>query len=341
MLVSKFVDIKWNYRNRKHFESIGYKFTNINDVFTVDVNDLTDGSSVRVTLKCDYCGDEYECYYYSYVKSHKILNKDACRHCSCKKGKEANKAKRAKKYFTQLKEICDEHGYELITSIEEYTDVLMYIEYICPMHGLQKSILSNMIRGHLCNGCGNDKIGYILRSNADYVKEYIESFNGNILLNKEDYINSRTCNLKIKCGSCGNIFVTSLNSYRKKMRKQCPSCNKRESCGEETIRKFLLNNNIDFVQEKRFDDCRDIHALPFDFYLPKYNLCVEFDGEQHYRAAFGQDRYMTTKSHDEMKNKYCEDNNIYMLRIPYWEEDNIDEILANELNRIKIQSLLM
>ena len=76
------IKMRWHYKNKSHFESKGYKFTNINDVFVVNINDLTNSSSTRVKIKCDYCGREYECYYYSYVKSHAILNKDACKHCA-------------------------------------------------------------------------------------------------------------------------------------------------------------------------------------------------------------------------------------------------------------------
>lgn len=335
MLASETVEMKWSYNNRKHFESLGYHFTNINDVFTVNVKHLTNGSPVRIMLKCDYCGKEYDCYYYAYVKSHAVLQKDACHSCATAKGKEANKTKRARKYFAKLRELCDERGYTLITKEDEYTDIYMNIEYICPKHGFSTSILSNMLRGHMCNGCGNEKIGEALRNDIKYVKEYIESFNNNVLLNPEDYTNSGTCNLHIRCGICGNIFTTSLNVYRNS-RKQCRACTKRESEGEEIIRMFLINKDICFTQEKRFDDCRDKHPLPFDFYLPDYNMCIEFDGEQHYRPIYGQDRFEKTVLHDKIKSEYCKDNNIHLLRIPYLNGHSIEDIINNELNRIKI-----
>ena len=205
MLINENVEIKWTYRNRKHFESKGYKFTNINDPLMVKISDLTTGSPARIKLKCDYCGKEYECYYYSYVNSHAMLNKDACHSCSVTKGREVNKIKRAKKYFSQLKDICDARGYTLITKEDEYIDTRMYIEYICPKHGMQRAILFSALRGHLCNDCGNERIGNALRNNVDEIEEYINSFENNILLNKDEYINHNMCNLKIKCGKCGNV----------------------------------------------------------------------------------------------------------------------------------------
>lgn len=90
-------------------------------------------------------------------------------------------------------------------------------------------------------------------------------------------------------------------------------------------------NEIDFEQEKRFYDCRDVKPLPFDFYLPQYNLIIEFDGQQHFREVYNRD-FETTKKHDEIKNKYCEDNDIDLLRIPYWDGNDIEKIISTKLN---------
>ena len=104
------------------------------------------------------------------------------------------------------------------------------------------------------------------------------------------------------------------------------------SVGEKRIRRYLEDNNIYFVSQKWFSDCRDINTLPFDFYLPDENTIIEFDGRQH----FGETNYFTysfeaTKKHDEIKNNYCKVNGIYLIRIPYWNIDKIEEILDKEL----------
>ena len=61
--------------------------------------------------------------------------------------------------------------------------------------------------------------------------------------------------------------------------------------------------------------------LSFDFYLPDYNLCIEYDGEQHYKemryskdGKSGLDRVMET---DLLKNKFCLQHNIKLIRIAY------------------------
>ncbi len=116
----------------------------------------------------------------------------------------------------------------------------------------------------------------------------------------------------------------------------CPICS--SSRGEEAVRRFLENNSIKFSKEQTFEGCRYIKLLRFDFYLPEYNLCVEFQGEQHYIASFGKTKeeakqnFKISKKRDTIKRKYCKKNNIGLLEIPYWEFLNIKKILIKALN---------
>ena len=83
-----------------------------------------------------------------------------------------------------------------------------------------------------------------------------------------------------------------------------------------------------------FTNCRDKKVLPFDFYLPQYNLCIEYDGEQHFDIKHSfrdEDSFWNTVLHDAIKNSFCEDNNITLLRIPFWEFDNIEDIIKNKI----------
>ena len=70
--------------------------------------------------------------------------------------------------------------------------------------------------------------------------------------------------------------------------------------------------------------------LKFDFYLPKYNTCIEYDGEQHFKSVEYFGGYISlieTKERDEIKNKFCLDNKIKLLRIPFNKYDDIEKIL--------------
>ena len=84
-------------------------------------------------------------------------------------------------------------------------------------------------------------------------------------------------------------------------------------------------------------ECRYKHPLPFDFMVKVKNniILIEFDGLEHYEPIKyfgGLDKFNERKRNDDIKSQYCKNNNIKLIRIPYWEYDNINEILDKELN---------
>ena len=106
------------------------------------------------------------------------------------------------------------------------------------------------------------------------------------------------------------------------------------SIGEKLIKNFLDTNFITYEREKRFDDCKNKNPLPFDFYLPDYNLCIEYDGELHFKSPEifgGLERLKSTKKNDRIKNKWCKDNNIRLLRINYLKKNKINRILNERI----------
>ena len=114
----------------------------------------------------------------------------------------------------------------------------------------------------------------------------------------------------------------------------CPICS--DSKGEKLIRMFLEKNNINFIRQKKFNDCRNKNKLPFDFYLPTENILIEYDGIMHYKPIEyfgGNDGLLLRKKLDLIKNNYCKINNIKLIRIPYFEKDVIN-ILKKSLNII-------
>ena len=160
-----------------------------------------------------------------------------------------------------------------------------------------------------------------------YVKEYIEGF-GYKLISKE----YKTCHdkLEIEC-QLGHLYKATFTNF-KNHNKRCPICN--QSTGEIKIEKVLKALDIKFVNQFKFKNCKDNRPLPFDFYLTDYNICIEYDGIQHYKAFDffgGKKRLEEYKRHDKIKNKFCMQNNIVILRIPYWDFDNIENILKENL----------
>jgi hypothetical protein len=121
--------------------------------------------------------------------------------------------------------------------------------------------------------------------------------------------------------------------------RRCPIC--KTSKGEIKIENYLVENdfikNEDYISQKEFDGLVGLGNgnLSYDFYLPKYNLLIEFQGMQHkkYHKGFHKEKddFVKQIEHDRLKKQYCLDNYINLLEIWYDEMDNIEEILNREL----------
>ena len=102
---------------------------------------------------------------------------------------------------------------------------------------------------------------------------------------------------------------------------------KKMSKNEEKIVKILLQEKVSFIREKTFQDLKN-GKFRFDFYLPKENIIIEIDGEQHFKQIkkFQKTRqdFLKQQERDRRKNSYCLANNIPLYRIPYWEIENIN-----------------
>lgn len=232
--------------------------------------------------------------------------------------------------YSKALNVSKNQGYELISKKEEIVNNRTYITYKCPRHGTKEMRIYNYNNYKGCPDCASENLNTLFHLDFDEVENRIEKLCGK-LHNKEEYVNMTEENLIIDCPYCGNPFTTSLGLFCQHGGQACPNCRNTESIGEKKIRLYLENHNIIFEQEKWFSDCRDIKPLPFDFYLPDLNKIIEFDGKQHYESSslFYHTTLSEQTSHDEIKNKYCKDNSIELLRIPYWDINNINNIIDN------------
>lgn len=130
-----------------------------------------------------------------------------------------------------------------------------------------------------------------------------------------------------KC-DCGNYCCKSSD---KLVQGHTKSCGCMVSNGEELLQNIFLHEQIEFETQKTFEKCRNPKTnilLKFDFYLPKYNLCIEYDGIQHFEYSNHgwntKEKFDQTQYRDSIKNKFCEENNINLIRIPYTEFDKIN-----------------
>ena len=190
----------------------------------------------------------------------------------------------------------------------EYTSNRDNSIIICPIHGEFNQSSWTHSKGHGCPECSNNKRfsnnKFIDISNKKHTKNYIYDY--------VDYKNMHTC-VKIICPTHGEFYQTPMAHVGG---SGCPKCN--QSKGERMIEKYLLDNRIEFIPQKKFDDCKYINNLVFDFYLPVYNTCIEFNGIQHYYPVDifgGKEALDITIKRDIIKEEYCKLNNINFIVI--------------------------
>jgi len=112
----------------------------------------------------------------------------------------------------------------------------------------------------------------------------------------------------------------------------CPKC--LISKGQLEVERVLKSHNINYETEKTFDGCKFKILLRFDFYIPGLNLLIEYDGQQHFDPIkyFGGEKALKiTQKRDKIKNKFAKENNISLLRIPYYSFNEIDEIICENI----------
>lgn len=234
--------------------------------------------------------------------------------------------------FIRAQNAARKKNYKLISHKNVIERNSSYIEYECPKHGVHSMRVCNLIEGKGCPECVGERNSKNFRLSPDEVQSRISQYGG-ILLNKEDYINQDKKNLQVVCSECSEVFTTSLFNFTQHGGQVCAACANMRSRGERKISRYLKKYNIEFEQEKTFSDCCDRRELPFDFYLPAYNMCIEYDGEQHFeQSPYFKARLEYVQTHDEIKTNYCANRGILLLRIPYWDYNNVENILAEKLN---------
>ena len=202
---------------------------------------------------------------------------------------------------------------------------------ICPEHGEFWQTPHNHLAGHGCPICG----GTSLLNTEEFIKKAILVHENKFNYDKVQYKNNET-KVCIICPEHGEFWQTPYNHLSG---FGCSFCVK--SKGIIEIIKQLKDFNINIITEYRFENCKDKNSLPFDIYLPNYNICIEYDGEQHFEPIRfngislekAKEIFERTKKHDTIKNNYCKENNIQLIRIPYWNKNLIKEILK-EINYV-------
>jgi protein-arginine kinase activator protein McsA len=224
----------------------------------------------------------------------------------------------------QFKEVHSEfYDYSKVKYKKSHEKVII----ICPDHGEFKITASHHKRGRGCNKCGTDSMAEkrTLDQNT-FINRCIQTHGNKYDYSKTEYKKAKE-KVVIICPEHGEFEQTADDHLRG---KGCRFCKK--SKGEKKVKKILTENDINFQEQFMFNDCRNKLPLPFDFYLPDHNICIEYNGIQHYRPVEyfgGEENFEKQKKRDRIKHDYCRDNDINLLVIRY------DECIETKVNEIR------
>jgi hypothetical protein len=203
-------------------------------------------------------------------------------------------------------------------SLVEYINSKLTVKIICKKHGIFDQTPNTHLRGSGCPKC--KKINKL-----DFLEKIPHRFKE--IYNYEDLnIKSTRQNIELVCKKHGKFKVLIFSHMKGTHCKKCKS-----SSGEELIIEFLESNNIKYNYQHSFNNCFYKRSLKFDFYIEDKNTCIEYDGEQHFGPVNifgGEESFNIQKKLDNIKNNFCKENDIKLIRIPYFEKENINDILS-------------
>jgi len=209
------------------------------------------------------------------------------------------------------------HGNFYDYSLVEYKNNKTKVKIICSNHGIFEQKPNDHLMNHGCPKCyGNEK------SQEEFISECKIKQD-----NFYDYSLVEYKNNTIICPEHGIFEQIPKNHLRGSI---CPKCSSKNSKPEKQIINLLESKKIKYHYQYRFKNCKNKRSLPFDFYLPDYNLIIEYDGQQHFKPIeiFGGEKDFTQrKINDIIKNNYCLANNIKLLRVSY--KEDFLELISN------------
>lgn len=260
------------------------------------------------SIKCLACGEVF-----TLTAAESFLSKDkhrVCKKCLPNKIKYLNATK---DNFFEWAKASD--LFEIISTREEIINSDYLVKGKCLLCGkINEKSMYDYMRGRGCSCQGNN----VKLTNEDIQADLPVGFT---VIES----NGSTGRMLIK-HSCGFIFE---RNGRKRTKVLCPKCDKTVSLGEKRILTMLDEKGVKYVSQ--YKKTLDGHNLRFDFYLPDYDLYIEFQGEQHYypiKRFGGQEAFEKQRYRDNLKREFCGNK---LLEISYIDIDRIEEILSDLL----------
>ena len=316
-----FCSISWdNFKQgRRCRECAKYKKANL---FKLNYNDVKNyietygckliseeyiNNASKLKIKCS-CGEIYNISFGKF--------KDGDRYKKCIKCRDIRSKKLS---YSYIKSFIEKFGYILVS--DSYIDANSKLKITCPSGHIYDVKFSNFYSGKRCPHCSGN-----YRMTINEVKSYINDI-GYICLDSE--YKNLTQKLNLICDNGHNIKMT-MRELKDGCR--CKICGM--SKGERVIKNYLIRHNIGYIYDQPYfkDLLSDLgNPLRPDFILPDYKIWIEYDGEFHYKKMYDADGHELLKIYDGIKDRYSKKNGWKLIRIPYWEFDNIENILEKEI----------
>lgn len=276
----------------------------------------------NIDVECLICGHIWK------PTPNKLLCGRGCPKCA----REITKSKLRKTHEKFVEDV-----YEInpnIKVISKYINSSNYVEFeccLCDHKWLAKP--GNILSGKGCPNCHHIATGNRCRKEHRQFINELSQINSRVKIH--DTYAGNTIKLTTECLVCGHIWKAAPKTLLKN--KGCPVCN--SSKGEIKIFEYLSIKGIEFIHQQSFDNLLGLggNPLSYDFYIPKFNMLIEYQGIQHEKpidfkgAGYQNAKYnlRIQKEHDKRKKDYAKYNQIELLEIWYWDYDNIEFILDN------------
>lgn len=276
---------------------------------TIIVLDTYKKSSIKVHCKCLIDGYEW------YATPNSLLRGSGCPKC-CNRERYDNESIRER-----LKESNPN-----IELIGDFVNVNTKMKCKCLIDGyIWESRPCDILHGHGCPKCNKCQ----RYTTKEFVEE-LSKINNDIEIIGE-YVNANTY-IKCRCKKDGYIWNAKpknlLSGYG------CSKC--AMSKGEQKIKSILDEAGIEYVHQYKFDDLYGTKngLLSYDFFLLKYNMLIEYQGNFHDGTARIQtmEEYKIQQEHDKRKYNYAISHNFEILEIWYYDFNNISQILHEKLH---------
>lgn len=292
----------------------------------VEVLEPYKGCNIHLKCKCKSCGYEWK------MTPSNLIRGRGCPEC------------RGSQIGNRLRKTHDAFVDEMsginpdIILLGKYKGAFEPIECKCIKHNnIFFSSPTHLLNGKTgCSKCRSEKISIsLMKSHNDFVDD-LHVINPSIKV-IGDYVGSGK-RILVKCLKCNHEWTPQAGSLL--CGTGCPKCC--YSKGEERISNYLKSNSIDYELHYWFDDLRGIGGkkhlpLSYDFYLPEYNMLIEYQGQFHDNTAPQQtdEQFEVQKEHDRLKKEYALSHDYNFLEIWYWNYKNIEQIITEYINDLK------